>query len=322
MQIVIIVFLFLVGLLLIIKGGDFFVDAAAWIAETNGIPPFIVGATIVSLATTLPELLVSSIAAAQGKVDMAIGNGVGSVTANLGLIMGLSLVCIPSVMKRASFAGKSLIMLAACGTILVFSLSGRLVLPGVLILALLFLLFLWENLHQAKLSAAGTAASASSQTKPDRKSAGVNAAKFIFGAAGIVIGAQLLVDNGSRLASLIGIPESVIAVTLVSVGTSLPELVTTITAIVKKQSNLSIGNIIGANIIDLTLVLPICTLVSGSTLTISRQSLALDFPFCLAVGLLAAVPTLITQKTSRLQGLALLGVYAVYLVLVCFGIPG
>ena len=91
------VFLFLVGMVLTIKGGDFFVDAASWIAERSGIPKLIIGATIVSLATTLPEMLVSVMAAAQGKVDMSIGNAIGSVTANLGLIMGIALVAIVAI---------------------------------------------------------------------------------------------------------------------------------------------------------------------------------------------------------------------------------
>lgn len=318
MHLAITVFLFLAGLLLIIKGGDFFVDAAAWIAEASGIPSFIVGATIVSLATTLPELLVSGIAAAQGKVDIAIGNGVGSVTANLGLIMGISLVCIPTAMKRSHFASKTLLMVAASFTVLFCSRSGRLSPPGVALLAVLFALFLVENIHQARVSKHSGSTSGAHPSR-DGKTIRINVAKFILGAAGIVIGANLLVDNGCALAAIIGIPESVIAVTLVSVGTSLPELVTTVTAIVKKQSSLSIGNIIGANIIDLTLILPVCTLVSGRSLTISRQSALLDFPFCLGVCLIASLPTLLLQRTTRLQGFSLLGVYAVYIVLICSG---
>ena len=101
MPTLLIVLLFLLGVVLIVKGGDAFVDAASWIAEAFHIPKFIVGATIVSLATTLPELLVSAIAASQGKTEMAIGNAVGSVTANIGLIMGISIFCMPKI-GRAS----------------------------------------------------------------------------------------------------------------------------------------------------------------------------------------------------------------------------
>ena len=101
MELAWIIFLFLVGIIFIVKGGDFFVDAASWIAEVSGIPKLIIGATIVSLATTLPELLVSVMAAVRKNVDMAIGNAVGSVTANIGLIMAISLICMPAVIKTA-----------------------------------------------------------------------------------------------------------------------------------------------------------------------------------------------------------------------------
>ena len=100
MELAVMLAVFLAGIILIVKGGDFFVDAASWIAEISGIPKLVVGATIVSLATTLPELLVSMLAAVQGKVDMAVGNAVGSVTANLGLIMAISVVCMPGVIRR------------------------------------------------------------------------------------------------------------------------------------------------------------------------------------------------------------------------------
>ena len=92
--------IFLAGIILILKGGNFFVDAASWFAEASGIPKLIIGATIVSVATTLPEMLVSMMAAAQGKADMSVGNAVGSVTANLGLIMAISLLCMPGLIRR------------------------------------------------------------------------------------------------------------------------------------------------------------------------------------------------------------------------------
>ena len=145
----------------------------------------------------------------------------------------------------------------------------------------------------------------------------INIIKFIAGAAGIVAGANLLVNNGSELARYIGISERIIGVTLVAVGTSLPELVTTITAIVKKQSSLSIGNILGANIIDLTLILPVSMICAQKPLPIAASSALLDFPACLLVGSIAIFPMIISSKFKRWQGFALLAVYAIYLVLTC-----
>ena len=127
-------------------------------------------------------------------------------------------------------------------------------------------------------------------------------------------------DYGTKLAQLLGVPDSIIGATLVAIGTSLPELVTTVTAIVKKQASLSIGNIIGANIIDLTLILPLCSLVSGKALPILRQNILLDMPFCFALVLMAIVPPLLTKRFHRAQGVAMLAVYAAYIGLLVSGV--
>lgn len=319
MEIAVAALLFLVGIALIVKGGDAFVDAASWIAEVSGIPKLIVGATIVSIATTIPEMLVSVMAAGQGKVDMAVGNAVGSVTANLGLIMAISVLCIPSVIRRADYLLKSVLMLCAAGVIVLAGVTGAVTPPLSAVLILIFFIFIVENVRAAKRTMALESADRAAADRPEvnGKIIGVNAAKFLLGAAGIVIGAQLLVDNGSLLAKYAGVSERIIGVTLVAVGTSLPELVTTITAVVKKQSDLSVGNIIGANIIDLSLILPVSALVSGQALPISAASGWLDLPACLLVGVIAVVPAMIFSKFQRWQGMLLLAVYAGYVFLTC-----
>lgn len=319
MEVAVAAILFLVGIALIVKGGDAFVDAASWIAEVSGIPKLIVGATIVSVATTIPEMLVSVMAAAQEKVDMSVGNAVGSVTANLGLIMAISVLCIPSVIRRADYLLKSVLMLCAAGVIVLGGVNGEITAPLSAVLILIFFIFLIENVRAAKRTMALDAASGRGAERPKvtRKLIGVNAAKFVLGTVGIVIGAQLLVDNGSALARFVGVSERIIGVTLVAVGTSLPELVTTITAVVKKQSDLSVGNIIGANIIDLSLILPVSALVSGKALPISAASGWLDLPACLLVGVIAVVPALLFSKFQRWQGVLLLVIYAGYVFLTC-----
>ncbi|MDE6949849.1 MAG: calcium/sodium antiporter [Lachnospiraceae bacterium] len=334
MELMITILLFLVGIVLIVKGGDLFVDAATWMAEVSGIPKVIIGATVVSLATTLPEMLVSVIAAVDGKVDMAVGNAVGSVTANIGLIMALSLVFMPGVINRKDYVPKAVLMFCASLVIVASGRAGNIGVFLSIILIAIFLLFLFENIRSTKnsMNKTGTAAqfdnkaaalhaaegaAVLSKTQTQKSVVFINLAKFAAGAVGIVVGANLLVNNGSELARYIGISERIIGVTLVAVGTSLPELVTTITAIVKKQSSLSIGNILGANIIDLTLILPVSMVCAGKPLPIAASSAALDFPACLLVGCIAVFPMIITSKFKRWQGFALLGVYAVYLVLTC-----
>ena len=326
MEIAITVLLLIVGLVLIIKGGDFFVDAASWMAEASGIPKLIVGATVVSFATTLPELLVSIFAALDaraaealspgsgiGMVDMSIGNAIGSVTANLGLIMGIALVAIPMAIRRKDYMLK---MIVAAAVAVCFSLFDNGVgMVASILLIIIFVIAMYDNIHEAVVAVKGGAKGQQLDEPVTKKAVITNVVKFLIGAVGTVAGAQLLVDNGSALASMCGVSDRVISVTIIAIGTSLPELVTTLTAIAKKQGSLSAGNIIGANIIDLTLILPVCALIYGSKLPASPTVAMVDIPACLIIGILSVAPTLITKKFSRWQGVLMLAAYAVYIVL-------
>ena len=320
MEVMLIVTLLVISIILIIKGGDYFVDAASWIAEVSGIPKLIIGATIVSLATTLPEMLVSVFAAVEGKVDISVGNAVGSVTANIGLIMAISIIFIPSVIKRKDYIVKFILMLLAATIIVVCGIFGEVNIYLAVALLSIFVVFIFENVKSAIKTKKEEDAKEEEKEKPTGKVIIINIVKFVLGVAGIVGGAQLLVDNASALARLMHISERVIGITIVAVGTSLPELVTTVTAIVKKQSSLSVGNIIGANILDLTLIMPLASIISGKSLPIIRASAMVDLPAALIVGLVATVPTIITGKFRKWQGFVLLGLYLVYLVISCSGI--
>lgn len=311
--------LFIVGLALIIKCGDWFVDAAGWIAKVSGIPDFIVGATVVSLGTTLPELIVSIIATIDGKNDIAAGNAIGSVTANSGLIMAIAIICMPSVIKRRTFSPKALLMVCAAVTLLIaYSLSNSLSMMPTLILLAIFGVFIAENVISAKSQAQVVISGENKVERPTGKEIAKNVVMFIVGAAGIAVGAQLLVDKGSIIATdILGVPESIVGVTLIAVGTSLPELVTMITAVSKKQASMSVGNIIGANVIDLTLILPVCSLISGGTLAVAEQTVAYDLPFCLGIIAICVFPTILFRRFYRFQGIVALATYMVYLVMVC-----
>lgn len=317
MSIWVTVLLFLVGLTLIVKGGDWFLDGAVWIAEATGVPRFIIGATIVSLATTLPELTVSVTGVLQGEVDLAVGNAVGSVTANLGLILGISIVCIPSAVNRKQFDLKAILMVS--GALLLFLLcrGGVLeVLPG-LLLFIVFAVYLGNNVMDARSGMAE-----SRETNPKRRTTShrqmfMKLGLFAAGIAAIVVGSRLLIDYGSELALLLGVPSSIIGVTMVAIGTSLPELVTTLTAIAKKEASMSVGNIIGANVIDLTMILPVCSAVSaasGDKLVMGSQTTVLDMPVCLGLCCLAVLPPLLKGRFYRWQGVLMLAAYAAYVV--------
>ncbi len=310
MQTGFVILLFVVGLVLIIKGGDWFVDSAVFIANLTGIPKFIIGATIVSVATTLPELTVSVTGVIDGELDLAVGNAVGSVTANIGLIMGISLVCMPAVIKRSQFWIKGTLMSAAALLLWVLCKDGTLhMLPSFALFALLAV-YVWDNIRDAKNDVGSD-----EREVVDKKDLPKQIVMFIIGIAAIVVGSKLLIEYGSEIALLLGVPSAIIGVTMVAIGTSLPELITTLTAIRKKESSMSIGNVVGANIIDLAMILPICSVVSDGKLTIAEQSYALDMPMCFAMTLIAVLPPLIKGKLYRWQGILMLALYAVYVVI-------
>lgn len=316
-----IVLLFAAGLVCIIKGGDLFVDAAGWIAEASGIPKFIIGATIVSFATTLPEMLVSVFAALEGNADIAVGNAVGSVTANTGLIMCLSLVCMTCLMERRQFGVKACLLLAAILSLFGFTRDGRLSVAEGLLVLVIFAGFLAESLISARREQGTERKAEGERLAVSGKTVAGNIVKFVLGAAGIVLGAQLLIDNGSAIAALLGVPDAIVAATMIAIGTSLPELVTTLTAIRKRESSLSVGNIIGANIMDLTLILPLCSLILGKPLPVQSQGMLLDIPACLIICAAVLVPALWKGKFQRWMGFLAGGLYIVYLTVMftCFG---
>lgn len=334
MDMILIYLLFAVGVVLIVKGGDWFVDGAVWVAEVTGIPQFIIGATVISLATTLPEIIVSTLAAVQGhsilisgvagciaasqdKVGMAIGNGIGSVICNTAMILAISIIFLPIPIKRSDFAPKALLLLAALAALFFFSRSGLFLLAGALVLLLIFALYIAENVRSAK---SGVSAGKGARPATDRRSVFINILRVVAGAAGIVIGSQLLVSSGSSIAASWGVSEAIIGVTIVAIGTSLPELVTAITAVVKRQSDMSVGNVIGANVIDTTLILAVCSFVYGGKLPVSLQNIYLDFPVAILVTLIAAVPTIIRKRFGRWQGVLMLLVYIAYLLVVTLGL--
>lgn len=309
--------IFLVGLFLTIKGGDWFVDSASWFAEVTGIPKFVVGATIVSFATTLPELLVSVRAAMNGSAQLAIGNAVGSVTANTTLIMGVSLVAIAGVVSRKEFSLKGGLLLAAIIGLTVLSLGGLLPVWSAYVLWAIFAIFMISNLIEGKKGAAGDTIDSF-----EKKELPAKILFFLLGTASIVFGAEFLVSSGKTIAAGIGISETIIGFTVIALGTSLPELVTTLTAIRKKENSLSVGNIVGANIIDTTLILPLCAVINGEPLPVENINLVFDFPVCIAACAIAIVPTVIQGRFKKWQGYALLGVYALYMLLLVLNETG
>lgn len=304
--------LFAAGLLMIIRGTDWFVDSSVWIARVLDVPELIIGATLVSLCTTLPETTVSASSAIFGHAQMAIGNALGSIICNTSFILGLTLLFAQPPLterKRLLKNGGFLIFLI----LLVFYMGVRFRMIGHvsgLVLLGLLLLYLGSNVRDAKRFA-----DIHPDEPVDKRRATVvrNTVLFIVGALFTVGGSSLLVQNGVKIAQMMGVPDIVIGVTMTALGTSLPELVTAITAIRKKVYNLSVGNIIGADILNIVLV----TGTSAAILPIpmDRALLSFHLPAVLLVVSLLLLFVLQRRQFRRWNGAVLLIIYAAYITL-------
>ena len=316
------VLLFAAGLVLLIKGGDWFVDGATGIATRFHLPDIVVGATVVSIGTTLPEVMVSATGALQGQGSMAYGNAIGSIICNTALIAAISVTANPGPVNVKTmkmpviffFGSAALYCLAAYGL-------GQF--PrwmGLLMLAIFVVYTILNVRNGLKNPDAASMEEEEAEESGKPKQLWQELLLLVVGAAVIAVGANLLVDHGTIIAQSLGVPETVIALTFVALGTSLPELVTTITSLKKGRASLGIGNVIGANVFNLVLVSGVAVTLApfdvpmGNTLIGINSSLVLDIPLMIIVMALLCNPALAKKKLSRWQGILLLCIYAAFCV--------
>ena len=340
------ILLFAAGFFLLIKGGDWFVDGATAIAEKFKVPEILIGATVVSIGTTLPEVMVSAQAAAKGSSAISYGNAIGSIICNTALISAITLAVKPAkcakkplVLPVCFFFGAAIFYAVNAYVFQSFSRVTGIVL---LLCFLVYMIFVVrqaltqikeeasasspagegkneENLQEEELKAASGKKEEKAEEK-EQMSILTALILLVFGAAIIAFGATLLVDNGTIIAKKIGVPESVIALTVVALGTSLPELVTAITSLIKGHGALSLGNIIGANLFNLVLVSGLAVTIrpfdvpSEKLIAGLNASLVVDIPLVFIVMMLLTFPALFKGKLYRFQGIALLIIYAAYMV--------
>lgn len=254
-------------------------------------------------------------AAMQGSTELAAGNAVGTVISNTGLILGIAFFFMNVSIRRSDYLVQSLLLIFSAAVIWWGCQNGFLPTPATILLMIFFFIFVYRNLSAGRRHRQNTR-EIREHMDTSRRNIIRNMLGFFFGAAAILIGSRLMVFGGTSLAQLLGIPERIIGITVVAVGTSIPELVTTLTAIRKKEHDLSAGNIIGANILDLTLILPLCALASGKPLPVAPSAITFDLPACLLIILIGILPLLIREKAGRIQGLLLLASYAAYLMVI------
>ena len=320
------VLLFVVGLALLIKGGDWFVDGATGIAHRFRIPELLIGATVVSIGTTLPEVMVSATSALGGHGEMAYGNAIGSIICNTALIAAITVAVRPSKVEAAGlrlpvafFFGAAAVYAGVAYFTGEFSRLVGLALLGI------FAAYMVSSVLRVRKLPQPEPAEADADPKRQYASPARDVIYLILGAALIAVGADLLVDNGTLIAQALGVPESVIALTFVALGTSLPELVTAITSLVKGHGALSLGNIIGANLFNLVLVSGISVVLSPFAVPASKTiaglnaSLVLDMPLMFFVMAFLTLPALKRGRLERWQGVTLLCVYGAFCLFQFFG---
>lgn len=311
------VLFFALGLVLLIKGGDWFVDGATGIAHRFRLPDIIVGATVVSIGTTLPEVMVSTTGALLGQGAMAYGNAIGSIICNTALIAAISVTCNPGLVnvKTMKMPVFFFFTSAAVYCLAAYWLGTFPRWLGIIMLAI-FVVYLIANVRQGLRYPEETAQEA--EPAAASRSLAMELVLLVIGAALIAYGANLLVEHGTIIAQKLGVPETVIALTFVALGTSLPELITTITSLKKGHASLGIGNVIGANVFNLVLVSGMAVTIApfdvpvGKLLLGRNASLVLDIPLMLLVMLLLTVPALTKKRLSRWQGITLLCIYAAF----------
>ena len=315
------VLLFAVGLVLLIKGGDWFVDGATGIAKRFNLPDIVVGATVVSIGTTLPEVMVSTTGALAGSGAMAYGNAIGSIICNTALIAAISITCNPGPVNVKSMKTPAIFFFCSaalyCVASYVLGTFPRWM--GFLMLAI-FVVYMVTTVRNG-MKNPDTASEEEEEEGKERK-LWQELLLLVVGAAVIAVGADLLVVHGQIIARELGVPETVVALLFVALGTSLPELVTTITSLKKGRASLGVGNVIGANVFNLVLVSGVAVSLAPfdvpceNTLlnTGLNMSLVFEIPVMLAVMSLMIFPALATKKLGRWQGITLLCIYAAFCV--------
>ena len=313
------VLLFAVGLLLLIKGGDWFVDGATGLARRFHLPDIIVGATVVSIGTTLPEVMVSATGAMLGQGAMAYGNAIGSIICNTALIAAISVTFNPGPVNVKTMKMPVIFFFSSAALYCVAAyLLGEFPRWMGLVMLAIYVIYLILNVRQGLKNPDEAEEVEEEGGKP--RTLLLELVLLVVGAALIALGADLLVEHGTIIAQTLGVPETVIALTFVALGTSLPELVTTITSLKKGHASLGIGNVIGANVFNLVLVSGVAVTLApfevpvGKLLMGHNASLVLDIPLMLIVMLLLTVPALTRKKLARWQGIVLLCVYAAFCI--------
>lgn len=307
------IILFLIGFVLITKGADIFINCTVDIGKKTKISEIILGATIVSFATTLPELTVSLFASLDGHTTMSLGNAVGSIICNTGLVLGLVAFISPFSVDKKMFFSKSVLLLICVILLLLLGIDKSITQTDSIVLLAMLAIYMYSNYRSVVEKGSKSRVNNTSKVKGNNNLGEWVKIVLLFalGLIMMVLGSRLLVDNGVIIAEWIGVPQGVISLTVIALGTSLPELVSSLTAIKKNHHAISVGNILGANILNIVSVIGISSIPND--IPILSQNMRIDFPFMIVLLLILILPTIKKNKLYRFQGFIMLIVYLIYI---------
>jgi cation:H+ antiporter len=334
-DILIALILLAVGIFLTVKGADLFIRSASWFGDVTAISKAVIGATVIAFATSAPEFFVSLFSSLRGSYEMSTANIVGSNICNLGIGFAIIAIFHPHRSGDRLFVINGAIMLISALFVSVMCLFGALGIWHAVVLLLILGVFTGLNIKFSGTESATaahspaapqistTAATPIAPTQPkkrekkptNRKEILVNVIFFVVGFAGLLAGSEIIVRGATALAREIGVTEYIIGLTIVAIGTSLPELVTTVVAIAKRESGLSVGNLVGSNVFNITAILATVCFVSGfGGVAFSAATKFVDMPIVILFSVIVVAPTIIWRRVFRAQGVTLAVIYVGYIV--------
>jgi cation:H+ antiporter len=305
-------FLLALGLIILLLGGKTLVNGASSIASKLGMKPGLIGLTVVAVGTSLPELLVSVSAALKGNSDIAVGNILGSNLSNIGLVLGLSGIFFPIMIKKSLLQFEYLITLIVSLIFFGLSIDGELTFGDGIILFSLFIIFTMYLLRNLGSGIGDIKEEGEKQVRQVFEYSWIKASGlFISGVMGLFIGSELLVVNAVNISRELGVSERIIGITIVSIGTSLPELVTSIVAALSKRTDMAIGNILGSNILNILLIIGVTSILQP--IQVSPEFLTSDYWWMIGITLILFPLMRTKMRISKIEGAILLTIYLTYL---------
>lgn len=312
----------IVGLAILVYGADLFVAGAAGLARQLGMPPLIIGLTIVGFATSAPEIMAGSVSAWQGRTAIAIGNALGSNIANIGLVLGISALLLPIAVASGTLKREYGLMLLSVLLAFLLMLDGQLSRVDAALLLGLLLLFIGAIVWIARHSRRDDPLKAEFSQAVGAAAPAAASLKLLAGLALLLAGAELLIRGAVFIAGALGVSELVIGLTIVAIGTSLPELAASIVSIIRKEADIAIGNIIGSNMFNMLAVLGIPGLIQPAYF--ERAVLLRDFPAMIGLCLLLGMLVFITSagRLRRAEGALLFLCFAAYQCILFWQVAG